>query len=123
MKNQDAKERKPRGHIIRSILSGIAFLTIGGLVGSSVALLYAPRSGRATRSMIYSQGVALKEKLAEEAQLAGIQARSQLNHVRRDTRYRTREIGARLQNSLENRQYALKEAVSTIPVPFQRNGQ
>lgn len=123
MKNQDALMRNSFWHSIRSFLTGLVMLTIGGMIGSSVALLYAPRSGRATRSMIHSRGVALKEKLAEEAQLASIQAKDQLNHVKRDTRYRAREIGSRLQNSLEDRQYALKEAVSTISIPFQRNGQ
>lgn len=123
MKNQDVSERKSRWHSLRSFFSGLAVLTIGGLIGSSVALLYAPRSGRATRTMIYSQGVALKEKIAEEAHLAGIQAKGQLNHVRRDTRYKARAIGSRLQNTLEDRRYALKEAVSGVPLPFQQNGQ
>jgi gas vesicle protein len=123
MKNQDVLERKSLWHSLRSFLSGLTVLAIGGLIGSSVALLYAPRSGRATRTMIYSQGVALKEKIAEEAHLASIQAKGQLNHVRRDTRYKTRAIGSRLHNTLEDRQYALKEAVSGVPLPFQHNGQ
>lgn len=103
MKNQAVLEKNSLWHSIRSFLSGLAVLTIGGLIGSSVALLYAPRSGRATRSLIYSQGVAFKEKLAEEAHLAGIQAKGQLNHVSRDARYKARVISSRLQNTLEDR--------------------
>ena len=109
MKNQDVSKNNSRWYTIRSFLSSIAILTLGGLIGSGVAVLYAPRSGRATRSMIYSQGVALKEKIAEETQLARLQARGQLNHVSRGTRYKAKEIGSRLQNTLEDRRYALKE--------------
>ena len=61
--------------------------------------------------------------MAEEAHLAGMQAKGQLNHVRRDVRYKTREIGSRLQNTREDRQYALKEAGGGIPLPFKHNGQ
>ena len=123
MKNQPDVKSNSRWHVVRSFFSGLAVLTMGGLIGSSVALLYAPRSGRATRSLIYSRGVELKEKIAEEAQLAGMQAKGQLNHVRRDARYKAREIGSRLQNTREDRQYALKEAVGGIPLPFKHNGQ
>jgi len=123
MKNQVDVKRSSLWNGIRSFMSGLAVLTLGGMIGSSVALLYAPRSGRATRSLIYSRGVELKEKIAEEAQLAGMQAKGQINHVRRDARYKAREIGSRLQNTREDRQYALKEAVGGISIPFKHNGQ
>ena len=123
MKKQVDLERNSIWNAVRSILSGIAVLAVGGLIGSSVALLYAPRSGRATRALIRSRGVELREKIAEETQLTALQARGQMNHMRRDARYRAREIGSRLQNTREDTQYALKGAVSAVPLPFKHNGQ
>jgi gas vesicle protein len=123
MKNQVDVKNNSRWHGVRSFFSGVAVLTIGGLIGSSVALLYAPRSGRATRTMIYSRGMELKERIAEETHLASLQAKGQINHVRRDARYKAREIGSRLQNTRQDRQYAFKEAVGGIPLPFKHNGQ
>ena len=123
MKKQVELERNSILDSVRMFLSGLAVLAVGGLIGSSVALLYAPRSGRATRALIYSRGVELKEKISEEAHLVNVQARDQLNHVRRDARYRTREIGSRLQNTRQDTQYALRGAVSNVPLPFKHNGQ
>jgi gas vesicle protein len=123
MKNQADIKSNSRWNGVRTFFSALAILTMGGLIGSGVALLYAPRSGRATRSMIQSRGVELKEKIAEEAHLASLQARGQLNHVRRDTRYKARQLGSRLQNAREDRQYAIKESVSGISLPFKHNGQ
>ena len=123
MKNTDVMKSNTRWSTIRSVLLSIAALSVGGLVGAGAGLLYAPRSGRATRALIRSQGVALREKLAEDVLLATAQARSQVSHVRRDARYRANEIGVRLQDAIEERQHALKEAVGSISIPFQQNGR
>jgi gas vesicle protein len=117
MKNEDVSKRSA-WNTIRSILLGLGALTAGGLIGGSAGVLYAPRSGRATRALIRSQSVAFKEKMAEEVQLAGSQVKSQVNHVRRDARYKANEIGNRLHGTLEERQYALRERVGG----FQNNG-
>lgn len=123
MKKQVEHERNSILNTVRLFLSGLAILTVGGLIGSSVALLYAPRSGRATRALIRSRGVEMREKIAEETHLTALQARDQMNHMRRDARYRAREIGSRLQNTRQDTQHALREAVSTVPLPFKHNGQ
>ncbi len=102
MKKQKTLEQHSVWSSIRSFLAGLAALTIGGFIGAGVALLYAPQSGRATRSMIYSKGVALKEKAAEEAHLAGTKAKGQLNHVTRDIRYKAQEVGSQAKGQLNH---------------------
>ena len=46
----------------RMIFLSIITLILGGLVGASVGMLMAPRSGRATRAILRSKGVELQEK-------------------------------------------------------------
>lgn len=118
MKHQKASESHDRWNGIRSFLSSLTALTVGGLIGAGVALLYAPQSGRATRSIIYSKGVALKEKAAEEVHLAGSKAKDQLNHVSRDFRYKTNELGSRLHDTMEES----RSTIGSVLMPFQHNG-
>ena len=100
---------------IRSIVSTVFALAVGGLAGAGVALLYAPRSGRMTRSILQSKGEALREKLIEDVSLTKMQVQNQMNHTNRIARIRAYELGNQLQNAIESKQTALKDAVSELP--------
>ncbi len=108
---------------IRMILASIASLLIGGIIGAGVALLYAPQSGRATRAMIRSKGVELKERAAEEVNLTRAQAVGKVNRMTRQIRSQASQFSHQLQDMVEDQQAALKETVSAIPMPFQHNGR
>jgi gas vesicle protein len=98
------------------ILSDIAALAIGGLVGAGIALLVAPQSGRATRAMLYSQGVALKEKAAEEVVVTRSRIRNELNGLASEARIRATEFGDQFQKVVEHPQATLNKVVSAIPI-------
>jgi gas vesicle protein len=98
------------------ILSDIAALAIGGLVGAGIALLVAPQSGRATRAILYSQGVALREKAAEEVVVTRSRIRNELNGLASGARIRATELGDQLQKVVEHPQATLNKVVSAIPV-------
>jgi len=107
---------------VRIIMASVASLMIGGLIGAGVALLYAPQSGRATRRMIYSKGMAIKERALEEVNTNRAQAMGKLNKVSRKIQKQATHLSSQLQDLVEDQQTALKEAVNSIPLPFQQNG-
>jgi gas vesicle protein len=49
-------------------------ILLGGLIGSAVAILFAPQSGLQTRQMIRDKSIELKDQAAEYAQQAGQKA-------------------------------------------------
>lgn len=97
------------------VLTDIAALAIGGLIGAGTALLIAPQSGRATRAMLYSQGVILREKAAEEAVVARSRVRAELNNLAGGARIRATELGDRLKVAVEH-EPTVKKVVSAIPL-------
>lgn len=103
---------------IRSVVSTVFALVIGGAAGAGIALLYAPQSGRVTRSKLLSKGEALKEKMVDDVSLTKMQLQNQINHANRVARIRAYELGNQLQNAIEDKQTALKEAVSELPIPM-----
>lgn len=107
---------------IRMILMSIVSLLIGGMIGAGVALLYAPQSGRATRAMIRSKGIELKERAVEEVNLTRTQAVGRVNRMSRQIQNQATQLSHQLQDLVEDQQSALKEAVSAIPTPFHNNG-
>ena len=107
---------------VRMIMASVASLVVGGLIGAGVALLYAPQSGRATRTMIYGKGVAIKERAREEVNLTRSRAMGKLNKVSRKIQNQTTHLSSQLQDLVDDQQTALKEVVSSIPLPFQHNG-
>jgi len=98
------------------ILSDIAALIIGGLVGAGIALLMAPQSGRATRAMLYSRGVSLRDKANEEVVVARSRVKNEINGLAAGARIRAAEIGDRLQTAVDHQQVALKKALNATPV-------
>jgi gas vesicle protein len=55
---------------------------MGGLVGSTVALLLAPSSGETLRSQIRERFIALQEELAQAASERRIELEEQLENLR-----------------------------------------
>ena len=96
---------------IRMILTTMTALILGGLIGTSVALLYAPRSGRATRALLRSKGVQIQEKVAEDISLTGTQVKDRLDNLTNEARNKVTEIGDQL-----------KDTVSSISLPIPANG-
>lgn len=103
---------------IRSIVSTVFALAIGGAAGAGIALLYAPQSGRVTRSMLLSKGEALKERVTDDVSLTKMQVQNQVSHANRVARIRAYELGNKLHNAIEEKQTALKETVSELPIPM-----
>lgn len=76
-----------------------AGMIIGGLVGAATALLLAPQSGEATRTLIRDKGIELKEMAVEYGQDVQLRAekalddtREQLDVVLEDLKTRTDEL-------------------------------
>ena len=95
----------------RMIFLSIITLILGGLVGASVGMLMAPRSGRATRAILRSKGVELQEKVSEEINLAGAQVKGQVDNLASGARHKVGEIGDQL-----------KDTVHSISLPFPGSG-
>jgi gas vesicle protein len=92
----------------RMIILSLATLVLGGLVGTSVALLYAPQSGRATRAMLRSKGVILQEKVSEEVDLTRLQMKGRINNMANEARGRVNELGGHLKDSVSSIPMALR---------------
>lgn len=107
---------------VRMILASVASLMVGGLIGAGVALLYAPQSGRATRRMIYNKGMAVKERALEEVNHNRARAMNKLNKTSRKIQKQATYLSSQLQDLVEDQQSSLKEAVGSIPLPFQHDG-
>ena len=103
---------------IRSVVSTLFALVIGGAAGAGIALLYAPQSGRVTRSRLLNKGEALKEKVVDDMSLTKMHLQNQVNHANRLARIRAYEFGNQLQKSIEEKQTAIKDAVSELPIPI-----
>jgi gas vesicle protein len=97
------------------ILSHGTALAIGGLIGAGIALLVAPQSGRATRARLYSEGVALREKAAEELVVTQSRIKNQVNGLASGARIRATELGDQLQKVVEHPQAALNKVISAVP--------
>jgi gas vesicle protein len=74
----------------------IATMILGGLIGTGVGFLIAPRSGRATRSLLRSRGVELQEKVAEDINTAAGQVKNRIEDLSIEARDKVVEIGEQL---------------------------
>ncbi len=99
-----------------SFLSG--FL-VGGLVGAAVALLLAPQSGEATRTLIVEKSVELKDKTAaslEEAyaaaEKAAADARARAEELAKEAQAHAEELRQRGQVILEEQRAKISDKVS-----------
>jgi len=105
----------------RWILWNFAAFMVGGLIGAGITLLVAPQSGRATRALLYSRGVALRDKASEEIVVTRSRLNNQLNDLSSEARIRATRIGDRLQEAVNHPQAALNKARAAMPVGT--NGQ
>jgi gas vesicle protein len=100
---------------VKLILAIVASLVVGGLIGVGVALLYAPQSGRATRRYLRSKSEALKERALEEVEHTRSKARGKLNKTSKRIQSQANQMGKQLQDIVEEKQHAVKEAVGSKP--------
>lgn len=105
---------------IRIVLAIVASLVVGASIGVGVALLYAPQSGRATRRYLRSKSEALKERALEEVDHTRSKAMGRLNKASKRIQSQANQMSKQLQEQVEDGQTALKDAVSSIPMPFKR---
>ncbi len=96
---------------VRSTITNISALMLGGLGGAGLALLFAPQSGRATRAMIHSKGVLIKERVAEEMNVAASEVKDRFTGMTLQARHQTNHLGRQLQGKIG-------ETVGAIPMPF-----
>ena len=70
---------------------------IGGLVGATVVLLFAPGSGEKTRAEIRQKAIELQQRATETAREAASQAKSKAEEIKINVRDRTAEMKQRSQ--------------------------
>ena len=88
---------------VRGFLSGVL---IGGLAGTSIALLAAPQSGKKTRALIRQKGDDLRDQVADKVDDARFQTEQAVRQGRRATRRVGARVGAKAQE-LQQRGQAL----------------
>jgi len=88
----------------------VILLVVGGLIGSSVALLYAPQSGRATRALLHSKGVIAQAHAADEVTIV----RSQIEATVENLTSQIRNDAAKFSDQLKN-------TVGSISLPIHVN--
>ena len=94
--------------------TGLSVLVIGGLIGAGIALMVAPYSGRTTRALLYSRGVALRDKANEEAIVAQSRLKNEWNGLTSSVRLNATELGDRVQQAVDHPQATLNKAVSAV---------
>jgi gas vesicle protein len=108
----------------------IAGFVIGGLVGAAVAMLYAPKSGEETRTIIKEKSIELKDKAVVTGQDAMARARKALEDAStkadaalEDLRVRTDEyIQLTKEKALDLQQSLLKKPVEVTSAPTETSG-
>jgi gas vesicle protein len=92
-----------RNNFVLPLLKSAFTLTLGGLVGAGIALLYAPQSGRATRGLLQYKGQVLKDRVSGDVDLAKLQVQRRLNHMNRSAQIKMTGFKNQLQDNLEAR--------------------
>lgn len=98
-----------------------AFLTgalFGGLVGSAVALLYAPKSGEETRKVIADKSIEIRDKAIESgeeirhrAEEVATETRSRIEETAEVTKGKVSELQDRGQHFLDEQRERIKAAI------------
>jgi gas vesicle protein len=101
---------------IGSFFKTVLFLSLAGLVGGGVALLYAPRSGKKTRAKLMSQGEALRKKMNKDVSHTRTQLRKQINQTNKIARKRVYALGNQLYDTVEEKQSLLRNRVKGLPI-------
>ena len=78
----------------------VILLLVGGLIGSSVALLYAPQSGRATRAMLHSKSIIAQAHVADEYTIAKSQIEAAAEHLTSQIRIDAAKFSDQLKNTV-----------------------
>ncbi len=109
--------------------SFLAGTLVGGLIGAAVALLYAPRSGEETRTVIREKSVELKDKAVERgeeivhrAEEVASQTKERLEATAQATRERAAELQTRGQSFLDEQRERITHAVEAGRKTFQKKG-
>jgi gas vesicle protein len=79
-----------------------AFL-IGGLIGSAIALLYAPRSGRETREILLDEGQARADQVMQSLRTA----QAHMEAMNQETRERLQQLQVIAQETIEEEKQIL----------------
>lgn len=90
----------------------VILLIVGGLIGSSVALLYAPQSGRATRAMLHSKSIIAQARAADEVAIAKSQVEAAVE-----------TLSSQIRNDATKFSDQLKNTVSSISLPIHINNK
>ncbi len=106
-----------KGKKIGAFVTGALF---GGLVGGTLALLYAPRTGEETRTLIRDKGTDMKEHAVErgaeirhQAEEAAEKARVRFEETAQQTRQRATELQERGQAFLDEQRSRVMQAIES----------
>jgi gas vesicle protein len=67
---------------MRKIFGFLIGVVVGGLVGSTIALLLAPKSGESLRSELRERGLAVQAEIRNAAEVRRIELRDRLDELR-----------------------------------------
>ena len=67
---------------MRKIFGFLIGVVVGGLVGSTIALLLAPKSGESLRSELRERGIAVQAEIRNAAEARRIELRDRLDELR-----------------------------------------
>jgi gas vesicle protein len=94
----------------------LAGTLVGSLIGAAAALLYAPRSGEETRTVIREKGIELKDKAVER----GEEIRHKAEEVAAQTRERAADLQHRSATFIDEQRERIMHAVETGKARFQK---
>ena len=67
-------------------------MLFGGLIGAIATLLFAPQSGKRTRTQIYQEGIELRDRTTTEIKKAAEQVRSETERITTEGRDKVGEL-------------------------------
>ncbi|HET7011549.1 MAG TPA: YtxH domain-containing protein [Anaerolineales bacterium] len=102
MTHEEQESRRGGG-----FFSGMIF---GGLIGAAVALLTAPQSGQATRTMIRDRGLQLRDQLEDTV----TQARSKIEETAEDARLRAEALQQKGQEYIEEQKGRVQRTTRAV---------
>ena len=87
-------------------------LAVGATVGASVALLYAPQSGRVTRATLHTKGLQLQERIGDGYKMTRNQVVQKID-----------DLANEVQTTAQNLEGKVKETVGSISLPVHANNR
>lgn len=95
---------------VKPVLSG---LLIGGVIGAATALLFAPRTGQETRSVIQNKTMELRDRTTEGVKDAVTQVKDKTRQVASSAIGKAKELTHRGADVLDHELDEVSETVST----------